>query len=178
MKFDRNGRYLLSFTAGSGNPFNITHGVALAPRTVDDFLVFVADRDNSRVQAFTSNGIFRIFSVSHVPSDKYEYGVIYAVNGYLPWGEAEVFEIGVTARNWTLISSFKTSPGSVDPNGYEAPHDIIASKDGKSIYVVISIADSLVLKKYKLVDDGSGGSERIAFGCGGLVALFHFMLRF
>lgn len=121
-----------------------------------------------------------MFSVAHVPNADYDYGVIYGVNGYLPWGEAEVFEIGVGVRNSSLITSFRTTPGGEGPGSYEAPHDIIASKDGKLIYVVISVADSLILRKYMLHEHGSGDGVRIRFAWGSIMGMLvvHFMLRF
>lgn len=71
VKFYKNGNYLLEFVAGTSTPFNIVHFLAIAvrhsPNTLralrqntnpEDVVIFVADRDNCRIQSFNSAGNF------------------------------------------------------------------------------------------------------------------------
>lgn len=67
-KFDRDGRLITSWGEPGEGPgqFNLPHGIALGPNS----LLYVADRQNHRVQIFTTDGIFvSSWKGLHRPSD-------------------------------------------------------------------------------------------------------------
>jgi len=102
-------------------------------------LIFVADRENGRVQCFNSiNGTFqyqvadiafggRLFSVAY---SKAFGGNLYAVNGPSPT-QKEVLGFVIPLSTLRVSSVFKPSGGA-----FGNPHDIAVSKDGRDVYVV------------------------------------------
>lgn len=194
IKFDKFGNYLLDFVAGTATPFNIVHFLTIAvPHTPtmhralrqntnpEDVVIFVADRNNCRIQAFDSTGTFLyeltceslgvpstlMFSVAHVnvnPSNppynanvSADYGIVYCVNGFLPDHSPQIFEIAVGASNATVLSSFDTSPGDLF-TPLELPHDLALSEDGSDVYVVIA-GSTLVLRRFRLNTESGAGSN-------------------
>lgn len=188
VKFDKNGNYLFEFSAGSYNtpynpiPFNITHSVGLAPSSnSSEYLVFVADRDNSRLQCFNSTGAFlyemnhqelgasgmpMVFAVTHAPHPDAKFGRIYVSYGTDDTGRAKFVEVEINSESANVIKSYPITPLGEDVNGSEAPHDIAVGKDGNTVFVVVSRTD-LVLKRYTR-DVGGGSGRRV----GGYVLIY------
>jgi DNA-binding beta-propeller fold protein YncE len=56
-KFDRNGKFLLTWGSRGTGPgqFNLPHGIAIDAKDT----VYVADRENNRIQLFDTNGTFK-----------------------------------------------------------------------------------------------------------------------
>lgn len=135
VKFDKNGKYLLEFGAGSSDlsippiPFNVTHALALAKRTSTNSthgeieqpqtILLVVDRDSARIQIFDLNGTFlyeigasdlgsehaMILSVATVTAKNFEFGQAFIIKGHVPVGEAKMVIVGLQAKNFTIISS-------------------------------------------------------------------------
>lgn len=119
--------------------FNVPHALTIAE---DRSLLCAADRENGRVQCFSSdNGTFayeiydpevigsRLFSVAYTPTKG---GLFYIVNGP-PFGAGNVPVQGiiVDASSLNIVSTFQ--PGS---SALSNPHDVAVSPDGESVYVV------------------------------------------
>jgi DNA-binding beta-propeller fold protein YncE len=175
VKFDKSGRFLLQFGAGSVHPwipvipFNVTHSVTIAYTTTEnrqESIIFVADRNNGRVQSFTENGLFlyeighevfsgneatttMIFSIAQVEmehsknvitdskSPETRNCLLYATTGNVPYGQAKVFELLIGKSIFSLLSSFSVSKADEKfREGYQSLHDILVSEDGKDIYIV------------------------------------------
>ncbi|XP_015794084.1 peptidyl-glycine alpha-amidating monooxygenase B [Tetranychus urticae] len=118
----------------SVNTFNIVHKVVLIE---ESNTVCVADREHGRIQCFKSplgEFIFsisinefsgRLFSISYSP---FGGGILFAVNGgsyFNPEAPIKGFLFNLTTRE--LLTSF---------GDFKQPHDIVASKDAKSVYIV------------------------------------------
>lgn len=200
--FNRFGSYFGEFGAGTSNPlspilpFNVTHAVSLAKPTCSKRyvpeLIFVADRNNGRVQCFTENGTFLYeigdemffqginkemltslaFSSRNLEvcaESNQTFGTLYVVNGHLPLGQPKIFELAVSSSTFSLIDSISISESEI-VNQVETipriqiPHDITVSRDGKSLYV-IEAYDNLTVKKFKRgAEDFCGsGASIIAF---------------
>ncbi|KAG0719757.1 Peptidyl-glycine alpha-amidating monooxygenase [Chionoecetes opilio] len=116
--------------------FSIPHALTLADNEGE---VCVADRENGRVQCFTTTlGKFarqfkfdawgnRLFSVSYTPAFG---GKIFAVNGPSLLGTQKVMVYEVDFTSGELLGAF--SPKN---EGLSNPHDIIVSPDGREVYV-------------------------------------------
>lgn len=116
--------------------FSIPHALTLADNEGE---VCVADRENGRVQCFTTTlGKFarqfkfdawgkRLFSVSYSPANG---GKIFAVNGpsLLGTQKLKVYEVDYTSGE--LLGAF--SPKN---EGLSNPHDVVVSADGREVYV-------------------------------------------
>ncbi|XP_045113955.1 peptidyl-glycine alpha-amidating monooxygenase B-like isoform X2 [Portunus trituberculatus] len=116
--------------------FNIPHALTLADNEGE---VCVADRENGRVQCFTTTlGKFarqfkfdawgkRLFSVAYSPANG---GKIFAVNGpsLLGTQKLKVYEVDYTSGE--LMGAF--SPKN---EGLSNPHDVVVSPDGREVYV-------------------------------------------
>lgn len=115
------------------NFFAIPHALALAS---DLGLLCVADRENGRVQCFsTIDGTFhsqyhsgiigdRLFSVAYAPIDG---GQLYVVNG--PQSQIhDVMGFVVNMQSNKVIAKFGPNDGV-----FENPHDIIVSPDGNEV---------------------------------------------
>ncbi|XP_076055951.1 peptidyl-glycine alpha-amidating monooxygenase B-like isoform X2 [Oratosquilla oratoria] len=138
--------------------FSVPHALTLAE---DQGEVCVADRENGRVQCFTtSEGTFtrqfkfnewggRLFSVAYTPAMG---GRLFAVNGpqLISHKMVEAFEVDFTSGK--LIGSF--SPYS---QGLSSPHDIVVTNDGAHVYVV-EIGPNLI---WKFELDGWKDTEQI-----------------
>ncbi len=86
-KFSPDGKLLLSWGAPGTDPgeFNIVHNIA----TDQDGWVYVADRENHRVQVFDRNGRFEtIWATVHRPCALYMSGEQHLYVGELGWGMA------------------------------------------------------------------------------------------
>ncbi|XP_050427193.1 peptidyl-alpha-hydroxyglycine alpha-amidating lyase 1-like [Adelges cooleyi] len=147
IKFSADGRVLLEWgrsTKVSGElivpPYQlwIPHALTLAE---DKGLICVADRENSRVLCFSiDNGTFqfeivstmfqRVFSVAYSPIAG---GLFYIINDrnsdVISESLVEGFVVNATSLN--LIGRFHPAD-----NQFSRPHDMAASPDGKSVYVV------------------------------------------
>ncbi|XP_014246228.1 peptidyl-alpha-hydroxyglycine alpha-amidating lyase 1-like isoform X2 [Cimex lectularius] len=141
MKFNSKGVKILEwgrttvnkdFRTPDPGEFFIPHALALAE---DKNLVFVADRENGRVQCFNANtGNFsfivsskaighRIFSVAYSSVDG---GAIYVVNG-VDFGQNVPVQGFKLSMKGELLGSFGPLTN---------PHDIAISNNGKNVYVV------------------------------------------
>ncbi|XP_071446879.1 peptidyl-alpha-hydroxyglycine alpha-amidating lyase 1 [Hetaerina americana] len=144
LKYNKNAEYLIHWGRKNAfgqdilfpvpNAFSIPHSLTLAK---DESLLCIADRENGRVQCFHPlNGSFafqlhppefgsRLFAVSS------QGGFLYAVNGpnsAVP-GPVRGFKIDIETKS--LIEEFRP-----DGNDFSNPHDLVASKDGRDLYVV------------------------------------------
>lgn len=184
VKFDKYGAYISEFGAGSSNPlspivdFNVTHAIAVAvpePSCIKNNestllpIIFVADRNNGRVQSFYENGSF-LFEIPYekfgyakemllsitFSSEKYcsveePYGTLYAVRGHLKVGESQIFEILVGPSGYHFRNTFNYSDVNGitgDKSQIETPHSIAVSRDGYFVYVVEAY-NFLIVKRFK-----------------------------
>ena len=119
------------------NFFAVPHSLTLAP---DKGLLCVADRENGRVQCFsTLNGTFhsqyhsaivgdRLFSMAYAPING---GQLFVVNGP-EVGRSFHQVLGFVIDMTTKEVSSKFGP---DGSPFENPHDIIVTPDGQEVYV-------------------------------------------
>ncbi|XP_072157894.1 peptidyl-alpha-hydroxyglycine alpha-amidating lyase 1 isoform X2 [Bemisia tabaci] len=159
LKFSADGTVISRWgraTISNGSPapyhFNIPHSLALAE---DKNLLYVADRENGRIQVFhASNGTFafqfssalmgsRIFSVAYTPAFG---GLIYIVNGpeiqydvplreyseIMPMFSQQVLVRGyvATAINCQIIADFHPYQGD-----FHNPHAVAVTPDASRVYV-------------------------------------------
>jgi peptidylamidoglycolate lyase len=133
--FDRAGKLLHEWgSKGSGEgQFSNPHGLAFGPAGT----IFVADRENSRVQVFDQKGAFkrlwlgakdkgRVFQVATAPDGSIFAGVRRA--DYDPPSNG-VLKLD---REWRIVSS--TGFGAEGDPVFNAVHDLAIGKDG-SVYV-------------------------------------------
>ncbi|XP_067001360.1 peptidyl-alpha-hydroxyglycine alpha-amidating lyase 1 isoform X2 [Anabrus simplex] len=169
VKFDKTGVQLMvwgrsSFNGFLGsvappNHFLVPHALALAEERE---ILFVADRENGRIQCFNStSGIFitqlmsqlmgsRIFSVAYAPAQG---GLLYVVNG--PEIQAQGARVGgfvISLASRQLIGQFNTNG-----KGLQNPHDVAVSSDGSQVYVV-------ELNPYKVWKFVSGNLNQSSLG--------------
>lgn len=124
-----------AFDHAPRNFFAIPHAMALAS---DLGLLCVADRENGRVQCFsTENGTFhsqfhsgiigdRLFSVAYAPING---GQLYVVNGPEdPKSHHAVMGFIVHMQSNTVVGKFGPKDGV-----FENPHDIVVSPDGNEV---------------------------------------------
>ncbi|KAK7792477.1 hypothetical protein R5R35_013863 [Gryllus longicercus] len=151
VKFDRTGKKLMEWGRSTlnfavtrfqekppPNNFLVPHALAVDE---DNGTLFVADRENGRVQCFnTSTGVFirqlhsylmgpRIFSVAYAPVQG---GLLYIVNGpSLGNVSIKVDGFVVSLASEELVAYFNS-----DGAGFQNPHDVAVTKDGSEVYVV------------------------------------------
>uniref|UniRef100_A0A671M4X1 Peptidyl-glycine alpha-amidating monooxygenase B-like n=1 Tax=Sinocyclocheilus anshuiensis TaxID=1608454 RepID=A0A671M4X1_9TELE len=151
LKFSPEGKYISHWGAGSLDrkrervPFWIPHSLAFLP---DKRELCVADRDNGRIQCFMADtGEFvkeikkeqfggEVFAIAYSPAQG---GLIYAVNGEPPYGQAaplQGFIINYSTKE--ILDSF-----SPDTQEFKLPHDIVVTADG-SIFVGDAASDSVI----------------------------------
>jgi len=134
-RFDPGGRFLNEWGKKGGGPgeFSNPHGLAFGPGGD----VFVADRENSRIQVFDRDGVFnrewlgakdigRVFAVAVGPD-----GAIYAG---VRRADYETSHTGVLKldRDWKIVASIGF--GAAGHPVFNAVHDLAIGRDG-SIYV-------------------------------------------
>ncbi|XP_077099431.1 peptidyl-glycine alpha-amidating monooxygenase B isoform X2 [Siphateles boraxobius] len=150
VKFSPEGKYISHWGAGSLDrkrrfPFRIPHSLAFLP---DKRELCVADRDNGRIQCFMAEtGEFvkeikkdafggEVFAIAYSPVQG---GLIYAVNGEAPYGQAaplQGFVISYSTKE--ILDSF-----SPDIQEFKLPHDIVVTADG-SVFVGDAASDSVM----------------------------------
>lgn len=153
IKFDGSGKKLMEWgrstlqtRTGLGEKpppghFMVPHALAIAE---DKEMLFVADRENGRIQCFnTSSGVYiqqlsshsmghRIFSVAYAPVHG---GLLYVVNGPMVVSATTVpvkvagFVVNLSDKE--VIAHFNS-----EGNGFQNPHDVAVTKDGSQVYVV------------------------------------------
>ncbi|EDV58181.2 peptidyl-alpha-hydroxyglycine alpha-amidating lyase 1 isoform X1 [Drosophila erecta] len=152
LKYSRKGELILSWGRNSfsgisydvapKNFFAIPHALTLVPELQ---LLCAADRENGRVQCFSSNnGTFhsqyhnqligdRIFSMAYTPAAG---GQLVIVNGPIaelginPEHYNEVHGFVLSMRSKQLVSKF--GPNNLE---FQNPHDVAVTVDGNEIYV-------------------------------------------
>uniref|UniRef100_A0A8C1AXX0 Peptidylglycine alpha-amidating monooxygenase n=1 Tax=Cyprinus carpio carpio TaxID=630221 RepID=A0A8C1AXX0_CYPCA len=150
LKFSPEGKYISHWGAGSSDrkrrvPFWIPHSLAFLP---DKRELCVADRDNGRIQCFMADtGEFvkeikkdqfggEVFAIAYSPAQG---GLMYAVNGEPPYGQAaplQGFVINYSTKE--ILDSF-----SPDTQEFKLPHDIVVTADG-SVFVGDAASDSVI----------------------------------
>lgn len=135
-KFSAEGKLLLSWGEPGDAPgcFNLPHGIALSP---DEKIVFVADRQNCRIQLFDrEGGYLEQWTGLERPADiAVRHGVIYVAeckrcNCY----DGSPSRVSILSLDGRLISRLENDM-VYDPNlGYRAAHGIAVDSEG-SIYV-------------------------------------------
>jgi hypothetical protein len=143
-KFAPDGRHLFSWGQPGGGPgqFNLPHGIALDR----EGLVYVADRENSRVQVFSPTGEFvaewpnlaRPMQVFIDPHDNvFVVGVGFRA-GLFPWMTAppnpEGPYLAVFNRKGELLARWGGGPGPCAVGDFFAPHDVWVDSRG-DVYV-------------------------------------------
>ncbi|XP_052464548.1 peptidylglycine alpha-amidating monooxygenase-like isoform X2 [Carassius gibelio] len=150
LKFSPEGKYISHWGAGSSDrkrrvPFWIPHSLTFLP---DRRELCVADRENGRIQCFMADtGEFvkeikkeqfggEVFAIAYSPAQG---GLMYAVNGEPPYGQAaplQGFVINYSTKE--ILDSF-----SPDTQEFKLPHDIVVTEDG-SVFVGDAASDSVI----------------------------------
>ncbi|XP_005155561.1 peptidyl-glycine alpha-amidating monooxygenase isoform X1 [Danio rerio] len=150
LQFSPEGKYISHWGAGSSDrkrrvPFRIPHSLTFLP---DKRELCVADRDNGRIQCFMADtGEFvkeikkdvfggEVFAIAYSPAQG---GLLYAVNGEPPYGQAaplQGFVINYSSKE--ILDSF-----SPDTQVFKLPHDIVVTADG-TVFVGDAAADSVM----------------------------------
>jgi DNA-binding beta-propeller fold protein YncE len=144
-KFAPDGRLLFSWGEPGSGPgqFNLPHGIALDR----DGRVYVADRENSRVQLFTPEGeylaewtdVARPMQVVIDPRDRVFVVEVGWRAGLFPWltaptPEAPAARLSVFDREGRLLACWGGTGDACAPGNFFAPHDLCIDSRG-DIYV-------------------------------------------
>ena len=137
LKFDRNGRYLAQW-GGKGNApgqFQVAHGIDIDA----DGLLWVADRENQRVQVFTQDGAFvKELRYAGLPCDVDIGGEsIFMVNGFA----GQLVELALDGGVRAALGKPGTGPGE-----FGEAHMLAVSPSGE-----IFVADSVNAALFKFV---------------------------
>jgi len=134
LKFDKSGRFLKSW-GGKGNgpgQFQVAHGIAIDPKG----LVWVADRENQRIQVFDQDGTFvREMKYKGLPCS-FDIGreYVYMVNGFA----GQVLRLDLTGKVLAVLGKPGKGPGEFG----EAHMIAVSPKD--ELYVADSVNAALV----------------------------------
>ena len=139
LKFDRNGRYLTQWGGKGAGPgqFQVAHGIDIDA----DGLLWVADRENQRVQLFTQDGAFvRELKYAGLPCDV-DIGreSIFMVNGFA----GQLVELALDGAVRAALGKPGTAPGE-----FGEAHMLAVSPRGE-----IFVADSVNATLFKFVAD-------------------------
>ncbi len=143
-RFSADGDLVLSWGRPGGGPgeFRIPHGVAIDGHD----RIFVADRENSRVQIFSPEGEFiaewgdvlRPTQVFIDPAENVFVTELGGRAGLWPWmspdPEAAGGRVSVFDRDGSLQARWGGSGDPCAPGGFFAPHDIVVETEG-NLYV-------------------------------------------
>jgi DNA-binding beta-propeller fold protein YncE len=142
-KFDPTGKLLFSWGEPGSEPgqFNLPHGIT----TDDEGLVYIADRENSRVQIFTPAGKFltQWTDVARPMQVFWRAGHVFVAEvgwkaGVFPWQtappDAPAGRVSVFTRDGRLVSRWGGSGDPCAPGNFFAPHDLCLDSHG-DLYV-------------------------------------------
>jgi DNA-binding beta-propeller fold protein YncE len=143
-KFDPAGRLLFSWGEPGSGPgqFNLPHGITID----DEGLVYIADRENSRIQLFTPDGkyltqwtdVARPMQVVHRDGRLFVAEVGWRA-GMFPWQtppgpDAPGGRVSIFARDGKLLARWGGTGDPCAPGNFFAPHDLCLDMHG-DIYV-------------------------------------------
>ncbi|MEI6712268.1 MAG: peptidyl-alpha-hydroxyglycine alpha-amidating lyase family protein [Verrucomicrobiota bacterium] len=130
VKFSAEGKSVSSWgTKGSGPvQFKIPHGISVD----DEDRIYVADRENRRVQVLDANGgLLAIWTnVEQAVSIRYAGGSIYVLSNLV----AVKGTVRRLNKQGEILESFQTFPKS-GWEGFETPHGLAVGDNGETIYV-------------------------------------------
>jgi sugar lactone lactonase YvrE len=134
LKFDKNGKFIKSWGGKGSGPgqFQVAHGIAIDAKG----LLWVADRENQRIQVFDQNGTFvREMKYKGLPCS-FDIGrqFVYMVNGFA----GQVLKLDLNGKVLAAMGKPGKGPGEFG----EAHMIAVNSKD--EIYVADSINAALV----------------------------------
>jgi DNA-binding beta-propeller fold protein YncE len=134
LKFDRNGRFVTSWGGKGSGPgqFQVAHGIAIDAKG----LVWVADRENQRIQVFNQDGSFvSEMKYKGLPCS-FDIGrqYIYMVNGFA----GQLLRLDLTGKVLAALGKPGKGPGEFG----EAHMVAVSPKD--EIYVADSVNAALV----------------------------------
>ena len=144
-KFSPDGRLLLSWGTPGGGPgqFRIPHGIGVSP----DGIVFVADRENNRIQIFAPSGRFlhewrdlarptgvAIDAAGHVYVSELAFRGGVRVNSFAPTPDATGARVSVFDMGGALLTRWGGGVNPGAPGDFFAAHDICFDSHG-DLYV-------------------------------------------
>jgi len=134
LKFDKNGKFIKSWGGKGSGPgqFQVAHGVAIDPKG----MLWVADRENQRIQVFDQNGTFvREMKYKGLPCS-FDIGrqFVYMVNGFA----GQVLKLDLNGKVLAAMGKPGKGPGEFG----EAHMIAVNAKD--EIFVADSVNATLV----------------------------------
>jgi DNA-binding beta-propeller fold protein YncE len=134
LKFDKDGKFIKSWGGKGSGPgqFQVAHGVAIDPKG----MLWVADRENQRIQVFDQNGTFvREMKYKGLPCS-FDIGrqFVYMVNGFA----GQVLKLDLNGKVLAAMGKPGKGPGEFG----EAHMIAVNAKD--EIFVADSVNATLV----------------------------------
>ncbi|HIG17444.1 MAG TPA: hypothetical protein EYQ31_09225, partial [Candidatus Handelsmanbacteria bacterium] len=149
-KYDPEGRLLMSWGESGTGPgqFNIVHNVIVD----DDGFVYIADRENQRVQVFDTDGKFvtqwndmsRVAAICMDPTgdDPLVYlGEYFCGIGSNTMGTNLGPRVSVMDRQGNLLARVGTDPFGDEPGRFYSPHGIAVDSKGDIYVAEVSWSD-------------------------------------
>ncbi|CAH1796518.1 unnamed protein product [Owenia fusiformis] len=118
--------------------FSIPHSLSVKENSDGTGELFVADRENGRIQVFDLNGNFtrqihpdefggRVYALEYCPHNG---GILFAVNGPNYFGTTNPQGLTIKPKDGSLINTWTPRD-----EGFHKPHDITISNAGDALYV-------------------------------------------